>query len=331
MKEVLITLEYPPQVGGIATYYENLVKSNDSITVLPLLASSKKFVWLSFFKPVLRAVRGKRIEQLLIGHVLPLGYFGLFFKLFYRKPYRVYAHGVDVLQRLSLWKRFMIRLVLRYADAVIANSRFVADKTATRYGILREKITVEYPRIDVERIEKEAQGVSDIARGDKKIILSVGRLVARKGFDKVIEALGVLDVCYWIIGEGPDRPRLEALVKKYNVPDRVRFLGVVPSPQVYAYYLACDIFIMPSREIDGDVEGFGIVFLEAAVFKKPVIGGRSGGVPEAVVDGVTGLLVEPENVEEIAKALARLLADEMLRKKLGEGGYERVNREFTVG
>src|SRR3989338_10500425 len=192
MKEVLITLEYPPQVGGIATYYENLVKSNDSITVLPLLASSKKFVWLSFFKPVLRAVRGKRIEQLLIGHVLPLGYFGLFFKLFYRKPYRVYAHGVDVLQRLSLWKRFMIRLVLRYADAVIANSRFVADKTATRYGVLREKITVEYPRIDVKRIENEAREVADVKRGDKKIILSVGRLIERKGFDKVIEALSLL-------------------------------------------------------------------------------------------------------------------------------------------
>ena len=234
----------------------------------------------------------------------------------------------------SGWKRYWIRKILLHSCQIIANSNFTKNRLVEEYGIPQSLVSVFHPFVNVRAIEEAARGMAAIEKPEGvKIILSVGRLVKRKGFDMVIAAMNRLKdkpYEYWIIGEGDDKARLTRLIQEYELQEKVKLLGNVPNPEIYRYFKACDVFIMPSREIDGDVEGFGIVFLEAGVFRKPVIGGRSGGVPEAVVDGVTGLLVEPENVEEIAKALARLLADEMLRKKLGEGGYERVKREFSI-
>ena len=151
-------------------------------------------------------------------------------------------------------------------------------------------------------------------RHKDKVILCVGNLVARKGQDMVIRALPSLrqtipDVTYLIVGEGPYRVPLDKLTLELGVRDRVIFAGRILVEELPDIYAISDVFVMPSRNEECDVEGFGLVFLEASACAKPVVGGRSGGIPDAIEEGVTGLLVGPRDPEDIANALARLLSD----------------------
>jgi len=136
-----------------------------------------------------------------------------------------------------------------------------------------------------------------------------------------------------IIGDGALRKELEDLVKKLKLSEHVIFVGYIAheDEDLLKYYTACDVFIMPSREIKekGDVEGFGIVYLEANACGKPVIGGKSGGVVDAIEDGVTGLLVDPQNINDISKALIKLLINKEYSSELGVTGRKRVEKEFN--
>jgi phosphatidylinositol alpha-1,6-mannosyltransferase len=119
-------------------------------------------------------------------------------------------------------------------------------------------------------------------------------------------------------------------MKKLHLQDNVVFTGYVSEDEKAFYYNAADVFVMPNRELEnGDVEGFGIVFLEANIYGKPVIGGRSGGAVDAIVDGKTGLLVNPIDIEEIASAIIRFLSNEGYAKQLGFQGRKRVERDFN--
>jgi phosphatidylinositol alpha-1,6-mannosyltransferase len=166
------------------------------------------------------------------------------------------------------------------------------------------------------------------------MLLSIGRLQRRKGHDLVIRALGACRefaprLTYVVVGDGDERLRLEGLVAALGLGDRVTFEGEVPAAALPAYYAACDIFVMPNR-VDGvDIEGFGIVFLEAAAAGRPTIGGKSGGVPEAIDENRTGLLVEGTDVEELAGALRRLAGSKDLRQRMGDAGRARVVGQFN--
>ncbi|MCK4262075.1 glycosyltransferase, partial [bacterium] len=170
----------------------------------------------------------------------------------------------------------------------------------------------------------------------RQVILTVSHLVRRKGHANVIRALPrvlekVPEAIYLIVGRGPEDDNLRKLAQTLGILDRVVFAGFVSNEEIPLYYNVCQVFIMPSYEIkeEGDVEGFGIVFLEANACGKPVIGGRSGGVVDAVVDGETGLLVDPLNTEEISVALVKLLYDESLAERLGQRGRKRVEKELS--
>jgi phosphatidylinositol alpha-1,6-mannosyltransferase len=165
----------------------------------------------------------------------------------------------------------------------------------------------------------------------KKVILTLARLVVRKGQDQVIRALPrviqrVPQAVYLLAGQGGDEPRLRNLARSLNLHDRCIFTGYISEDELVDHYNLADVYIMPSREIGekGDVEGFGITFLEAGACGKPVVGGRSGGVPDAVVDGQTGILVDPTDVDQIAEVLSQLLTDEPYARRLGQGGRQRV-------
>jgi phosphatidylinositol alpha-1,6-mannosyltransferase len=167
-----------------------------------------------------------------------------------------------------------------------------------------------------------------------KVILTVGRLVERKGHEFVLKALPLIaerypQLKYLIIGKGPMEKKLRNIVERKKLSDVVEFHGEVDN--IADFYGNCDVFIMPSRFIEkkGDVEGFGLVFLEANFFGKPVIAGNSGGISDAVIDGETGILVNPENPKEIADAVLKLFDDPKLARKLGEQGRKRVLEEFT--
>jgi phosphatidylinositol alpha-1,6-mannosyltransferase len=139
----------------------------------------------------------------------------------------------------------------------------------------------------------------------------------------VIEA--VPDAAYVIVGEGPEKSRLEKLVQELGLQRKVIFAGRVPDQDLAAFYLACDLFVQPNRTMpDGDTEGFGLVFLEAGACGKAVIGGNAGGVPEAVLDGITGFLVDGDSVPAMGEAMTKLLANRELTAIVGRGGRARA-------
>jgi len=169
---------------------------------------------------------------------------------------------------------------------------------------------------------------------NKRVVLSVGRLVQRKGFDRTLEAFAQVapdhkNTNYAIVGEGPYKDDLLHIAKTLGIENRVQFTGSIDNKELAQWYLRCELFLMPSRELDNnDVEGFGTVFLEANSFGKPVIGGKSGGISDAVVDGETGYLVDPTDVTMIATAMNRLLNEESTAIQLGHQGFKRVQDIF---
>jgi len=251
-------------------------------------------------------------------------------------PYIVLAHGDEVWGRAPGY-------ALRRADAILSVSRFTADQLVRRHGVRVEKIRLLPPAFDLPLGQPSIPPERVFERHrlhGKRVLLTVSRLTRAgryKGCDMVIRALARVrrtmpEVAYVIVGDGDDRPRLERMVREWRLDDVVHFAGDVDDAWLPAYYRGCDLFVMPSRVRLTDPcegEGFGIVYLEAAAFGKPAIAGREGGSAEAVLDGVTGVLVNPTDPEEIARAILELLRDEARRLALGAQARERVWREFT--
>lgn len=244
----------------------------------------------------------------------------------------VFTHGVEVWQRLN-WPR---RAALRRADLVFAPSTDTAQRLVSVQGVPPEKVRRLAWALDPDFEERVAAGASlappaEFPRSGRAI-LTVGRWDSAekyKGADTLICALPRVlkvapDASLVLIGDGSDRPRLEQLSRQFQVADRAHFLGGLTPEQLSACYAACNIFALPSRG-----EGFGMVFLEAMAYGKPVIGGTHGGIPDIVEDGKTGLLVPHGDVERLAQALESILADSARANEMGARGRERVASDFS--
>jgi phosphatidylinositol alpha-1,6-mannosyltransferase len=248
----------------------------------------------------------------------------------------IYAHG----EELTTWgrgKKYQaMRFALHHADCVIANSEYTRDELL-KMGVAQDMITLIYPGVDIKRF-RPGLPCDDLKKiiglqPEGKLILSVGRLQRRKGFDMVVRSLPELlgqgiNVQYALIGIGEDMPYLKDLARELGVSDRVHLLGHVPADDLPRWYNACNVFAMPNREINGDTEGFGMVFMEAAACGKPAIAGEAGGTGSAIVNEATGLRVPGDSAEEICAALSRLLKDDQLAERWGRNGCERANREY---
>ena len=157
------------------------------------------------------------------------------------------------------------------------------------------------------------------------VILTVARLVPRKGIDLTLSVLGLVrqeipDVRYVIVGDGPDRHRLKKLAEKYGVSDSVQFIGYCSSVELRTHYQDCDLFLLPASSKCPDVEGFGLSILEASACGKPVLGSTEGGIPDAILDGTTGLTVDLANPTALAEAAIRILKNPTLARKFGRAG-----------
>ncbi len=271
------------------------------------------------------------------GRALPEGVAAMLSRLAGGPRYVCWAHGEDIGGRLASRELALLtKLVFRLADAAIANSRNTAALLES-VGVPAGKIVIVYPAVDSDRFTPDVDGSVIRARyagpGDV-LLLSVGRLQRRKGHDMAIEAVARLRselprLRYVIAGDGHERMRLEQLARDRGVDDIVFFAGAIADDELPAYYAACDVFLMPNREEDGDLEGFGIVFLEAAATGKPVIGGDSGGVPEAVERDVTGLLVEGRDPDAVREAIRTLASSADLRQRMGLAGRRRARDLFS--
>lgn len=361
MKTLLFTLEYPPFHGGVANYYGNLVKywpasakatagkpkpddilvlhNNDGRLInnkLPLLK------WLPALFALRRKIKREKIGHVLVGQILPLGAAALILFRFYKIKYSVILHGMDLAYALKRpRKKWLTGKILRRAEKIICANNYTAEMARQFFPGIKSKLAVVNPGVKNNyQLYPPAGGTNyellknKYKLNNKIILLSVGRLVKRKGFNKVIEAMPevlkqVPDLIYVILGNGEESENYELSITNYELENNVLIINRATDQERDLWYNICDIFIMPSRNINGDFEGFGMVYLEANLAGKPVIAGRSGGVGDAVIDGQTGLMVDPENISEITAAVIKLVKDPLLRQQLGKRGRERAIKEFN--
>jgi len=340
MRVLLFSLEYPPYQGGVANYYENLIKhwpNPAEIFVLhnndhKLISRSLPFLkWLPAFFTLRQTIKKLKIEHILVGQILPLGIVAWLLNRMTGIKYSVIIHGMDFAYALKVGRKKMITgKILNQAEKIICSNSYTAGLVSNFLGQeSNSKIITINPGIDNRSIgnQQTADKLRDQYKlNNKLVLLSVGRLVKRKGFDLVDATLPEIlktipDLVYVIIGN-------EAELKNSQFKNAL-VINQASNEERNAWYELCDIFIMPSREINGDFEGFGIVYLEANLAGKPVIAGRSGGVADAVIDNLNGLLINPEDPNEISQAIIKLAENPELRKKLGERGKERVLNEFN--
>lgn len=306
--------------------------------------------WLPLIWHVGKMVKKEKIEMLWVGQVLPIGYIALWLKKRKKIPYAVFTHGMDILvPQKSRWKRYWLKKILFNAELVAANSQFTRNELL-KLEVEEGRIVVVYPcptemsvlchsdppaggeesPILLEQRDPSALRPQD---DNEKIILSVGRLVKRKGFDKVIEIMPRLlkrvpGLKYVIIGNGPEKAALQIQIAELGLSDSVEILENISDDELHEWYNRCVVFALPCCQIGADAEGLGLVFLEAAFAGKPIVAGNSGGAPETVRHGYSGFVVDAEAPEELYQSLLKILTDEPFAKRLGAYGREWVNRNF---
>lgn len=362
MRLLFITQDFPPDVGGTQTYaYElsrRLADRCDDFAVLApqrpgdeavdatlpfevvRVQASYNTLSIKALAPVLQLTQQRGFDTAF--HVQwPTAIATLLARPF-GGPRRIFvaAHGRELLLEplaqvplLNTFYNGLRNTVLRRVDGLFPVSRYTGQLLKAR-GVSPGRIRVLNNGTDPARFyPTDATALrEDLGLADQKILLTISRLVPRKGIDTVLRALprileAVPDAFYLIGGDGPDRERLLSLAKHLAVADHVRFLGRIPYDNLRLYYNMGDVFVMPSREDVPYVEGFGIVFLEANACGKPVVGARAGGIPDAVQHDETGLLVTPDDVAGLADALIRLLTDPSFAATLGQNGRQHVLEE----
>ncbi|GAA0630373.1 glycosyltransferase family 4 protein [Kutzneria viridogrisea] len=338
-RTLLVTNDFPPRVGGIQTYLYALATQlhPDLVVYAPSWPGCEAFDARQPF-PVVRdpsplvlpTVRvRRRVSEVLWAYRCDAVWFGASAPLALLAPNlpaaRVIAstHGHEVGWSMLPGARQALRRIGADCDVLTFVSRYTRSRTAAAFGPLA---ALEHlpAGVDTDLFRPDAGAREDIRRrhglGARPVLLCVSRLVRRKGQDELLRALPeirrrVPGAVLLLVGDGPDRARLTALAG-----DGVVFAGAVPAGELPAYYAAGDVFAMPCRTLGRglDVEGLGLVYLEAAASGLPVVTGRFGGAPEAVLDGVTGHVAGPD----LAGQLAGLLADPGAAARMGLAGRE---------
>jgi phosphatidylinositol alpha-1,6-mannosyltransferase len=354
---LLVTNDFPPKVGGIQSYLGELwrrLPPEETVVLTTPHQGAAAFDAEQPYRiertrePVLlpSPPLGRRIDRLadevgagivVLDPALPLGLIGRHL----RHRYAVIAHGAEITVPGRLPPaNLLLRSVMRNATHLIAAGGYPAAESRRAAG--RDvPTTIIPPGVDVERFRPLSDDERAKARAslglpvDGRIVVSVSRLVPRKGMDVLIEAAALLapgrtDLTVAIAGGGRDRSRLDRLVVRTGAP--VRLLGRVADDDLPALYGCADVFVMLCRNrwLGLEQEGFGIVFVEAAACGVPQVAGDSGGAAEAVAEGSTGFVVrDPRNPGEAAAAIARLLDDAVARRRMGEEARRRTVEDLS--
>lgn len=368
MTILLITNDYPPIVSGISTVFYSLWKLmsqeknviaaprvkgygvTDSqvpsrtlrypfVSNVSLFGKTVNLITLFFYTLVVVIRFGVRATH--AGQALSPGIVCLLLEKLFNLPYFLWVYGGETTRAYTKSKIlfFFMKRVISNSEKIITNSPFVTEEFE-RFGIAKTKIVEILPAVDSsvfspETISREL--IKGYQASGRKILLTVSRLTERKGHDSVLRALVKLiayhpEILYLIVGKGPDEKRLRSLVTDLGLEKHVVFAGFVEDRDLPHYYNLCDVYVMPNREVlstTDSIEGFGISFIEANACAKPVIGGRSGGVGAAIVDGETGFLVDPSDIDELTERIKLLLDNTSLAIEMGIKGRVRAEREFS--
>jgi phosphatidylinositol alpha-1,6-mannosyltransferase len=358
-RTLLVTNDFPPRAGGIQSYLLALAQRlpADSLVVYaPSWPGDAEFDARQPFRVyrhpgslmvpgaavrsrAAELIREHRIGALWYGAAAPLGL--LTPALRGEGIVRTVActHGHEVGWSMLPGARQALRRIGRVNDVLTFVSRYARHRIS---GALGPTAALEYlpPGVLTQTYRPDPQARLAVRRrygfGDAPLVLSVSRLVARKGQDALIRAAARIrttspDARMLIVGDGPDRPRLAALIDRLGLGREIRLAGPVPWAELPAHYAAADVFAMPcrTRGLGLDVEGLGLVFLEAAASGLPVVAGRSGGAPETVQEGRTGTVVDGRDVPAVASAVAGLLADPVRAAGMGANGRRWVTSEWN--
>jgi len=344
---MMITFDPPENVGGIearALGYSKRLSELGVFVEIVALAPNYKFSQERtetclirrypsgvghiprVFKAIVRDVSADSIDSvfLLSGGLTLLGQLVMAYSRLVRTRSAILFYGKDILVARSSIARLFLYTAPLLSSRVAVNSSFTGTLVSRLFS---RKLFVLYPSVD-PRVAAFKAPVGP--QSGELRVLFVGRLVERKGADDLLTSFAQLsrempNVILEIVGDGPDMGRLKGLARTLGVQDRVTFAGALRGRTLYERFAAADVVAMPSRRTSSDVEGFGTVFLEAAAFGKPSIGTRSGGIPEAIVEGETGFLVGERDTAALLDALRKVLRDPALRARMGENAAKRVN------
>jgi phosphatidylinositol alpha-1,6-mannosyltransferase len=284
-----------------------------------------------------RLVRTGQVTVVHCGRCLPEGVMALALKLLCGTPYVCYVHGEDVnsasLSRELTW---LARRVLHGAEFVIPNSRNTERILVQEWDLPAERLRLLYPGVDTKCFapaRRDDEVRDRLGWMDRTVLLTVGRLQKRKGHDHLILALKAIrqsipNVLYAIVGDGDEHEYLRQLVASENLGNCVQFLDEVEDQVLRECYQQCDLFVLPNREIDRDIEGFGMVLLEAQACGRPVVAGMSGGTAETMRIPDTGRIVCCDRPEPLAALLVELLSDRDSLDRMGDAARSWVVEQF---
>lgn len=360
MKCLFINPDFPPPfVGGSVVYYFNIHRAfaRDELIVLTakapcdaefdaalpykvvrtdcmhctnvVLPKWRKFIelWPQFWL-ARRLIRDEGVDVMHVGQMYPWVVLGRLLSLFTGCPCVVTVLGEELatIGEVDWLFRQSVLSALGKAARVFTISRFTRDMLL-KHGAPADRIVLLPPGMDARKCDpdtiQEPAGAEQLKR--RRILLTVGRLSLRKGQDMVLKAMATLteypSLHYVIVGQGEEEVRLRQMVAELTLGEKVTLVTSASDAEVAWFYKTCEIFVHPNRTLaNGDTEGFGIVFLEAGYWGKPVIGGNAGGVPDAVEDGVTGILVDGLDLAGLERAIRRLLDDPDLARVMGQNG-----------
>lgn len=369
MKLLILSMKFYPASGGSALYAYNLAlglhNEDHKITLMAPYYSQRKMDDSQFPFKVIRmrmTSPGIGFLRILIASLYVTAYWirhrpeavwstsfagsrVLGWIPFFKMKYIGTIHGGGIHRRYpskKLLNKFGDWLGMRFmqrADALVTVSEEAKKIFVNKFpdSAILKKIKIIYSSISFDEnnfVQQDEARKKLPGLNGKIVLLTVARLVKAKGHDLVIRALLSLknkfpNIVYMVAGEGPEKENLMKLAETIGVKDQVIFTGYVPDEVLEDYYGICDLFVMPGRWTENFVEGFGAVFIEAGIRGKAVIGTRIGGIPEAIADGHTGLVIEPENVSLLTETITRLLTDHTLRQRLAKNAVVHVKEHFS--
>lgn len=363
MKLLFLAWNYPPAQGGIEYVAQHVVSGlrslGDSVRVIArygegvenevdvLRPSAPGLLryWGFSLKAALSIPRDQRPEMLVCPGIVDAPVAWVVSRL-WRRPYVVFAHGSDLVH-LGCFYRCVSRLLFRQAARVCANSAFTRDRLLDA-GVPLERIRIIHPGVQASAFaeytqEERAAIRKKLGVEGRQVILSVGRLIRRKGvlffIEEVLPELiqDCPNVLYVVIGgDAADslvhhesmKELIERRVVEKGLEKHVRMMGSVDDETLIAMHHAADVFVMPVLDMDGDVEGFGIVLLEASLAQTPLVAAEVGGVPEAVGQGFAGVIVKPGKPSVFSREVRRYLQDPLRARRAGAVGRDRVLKQF---
>ena len=354
-KILLVTNDFGPRTGGIETFVIGLLERITGHHVIVFTSSQGETSaydqdWLDKFgvqvlrdkskillpswrvtQNVKKIVTESDIDVVIFGAAAPLAFMSKSLRKIGVKKIIALTHGHEV-----WWaKVFPFNLAIKRIGASVDHLTYLGEFTRkaiskTLSEKSRNKLVRIAPGIDTAHFIPRADGFEkrvELGLQDKKIIISVGRLVHRKGQDKLIEAMPTIlskipNAHLLIVGEGPYKNHLDKLAKKFSLEESVTFVGRILYDKLPTYLSAADLFAMPSRSrfFGLEVEGLGIVYLEASACGIPVVAGNSGGAPDAVIEGVTGFCVAGTDVDQVASAVIEVCSNAERASHMGAAG-----------